>query len=377
MDRVSVLGCAEYRRELLDEVIERHFAALDAGGTLIRPGAKVMVKPNLIMRRRPEDSSTTHPEFLAAVIRAVQRRGGKCTIAESPGGPYTKAMLKSVYAGTGVEKVAQETGALLNYDVGTVTVPSKGGAVCSSFTVISPVTRVDLVISVAILKTHTMLNYSGAVKNLFGCVPGLMKPEFHYRFPARENFAQMIVDLCETVAPALSFVDGIVCMEGNGPTGGTPRFMGVTLAGCNPHALDLAASSLAGFSPDDAPTVKAAIGRGLCCAAVSQLDIVGDNYEKFALRGFKKPETKQNFMIEKLPEFIRRPLDSLLAPRPAIRRAACIGCGKCAESCPRSAIAIVGKKAQIDYSKCIKCYCCHEMCPEKSVDIKRMGLFGK
>ena len=377
LDKVSVYGCREYAPALLDEVIGRHFEALEADGALIHPGDRVLIKPNLVMRRAPEEAATTHPEFVAAVIRAVKRRGGVPVIAESPGGPYTRFNLRSVYAGTGIEEAARREGAELSLETGYAETPAADPAVCSSFPIIDPVRSADVVLSVAKLKTHCMTGYSGAVKNLFGVIPGLMKPEFHYRFPDKQIFGRMLVDLCETVKPAAAFIDGIVGMEGNGPTGGRPKFLGVTAAARNPHALDLLGCTLIGMDARDVPTLSAAMERGLCPEAPDGLDIVGDRAERF-LAVFDPPESRSNdFLINmKVPGFIRRPLTRLITPRPAIVTAACVGCGKCAESCPEKTIRIRDGRAVIDYSRCIRCFCCHEMCPQKAVAIRKFRLFG-
>ncbi len=374
MDKISVLNCDSYDIEKLDKIIERHFEELEAGKPIIHEGDTVLIKPNLIIRRRPEEATTTHPEFIAAIIRAVKRRGGAPVIADSPGGPYTKQLLKSVYVGTGMEAVASREGAQLNYDLGTTPMSSNGGHVCSSFDIINPAAHADVVISAAKLKTHGQMLYSGAVKNLFGTLPGLIKPEFHFRYPEKAVFGEMLVDLCETVKPAVSFIDGIIGMEGNGPTGGTPKELGLTLAACNPHALDLYACDVVGFKPEDIPTLAAAVNRGLCPSDISSLEIKGDmNVEQVK---FKAPDSASLDFAKKLPSFIRGPITKLLTPRPAIVNKGCIGCGKCAESCPQHTISIVERKAVIDYSKCIKCYCCHEMCPQRAIKIKRFKLFG-
>lgn len=377
MEKVSLLGCPDYEPGRLDAVVERHFAALEAAGPLIRPGDRVAVKPNLVMARAPEEATTTHPAFVAAVLRAVKRRGGEPVIAESPGGPYTRFNLRAVYSATGIEAAARAENVPLNYDLGSAERPAEGAEYCRSFPVIRPVLQADVVISVAKLKTHCMTGYSGAVKNLFGVVPGLTKPEFHYRFPEKAAFGGMLVDLCEAVRPAISLLDGIVGMEGNGPTGGHPRPMGLTAASRNPHALDLLASRLIGMTPEEVPTLRDAIARKLCPADVGGLAVAGDRAERF-LCDFEKPESQTNDFLRnaRVPAFIRRPLTRMLTPRPSIRRSACMGCGKCAESCPRHTIAIQAHKAVIDYSRCIRCFCCHEMCPHRAIDIRRFRLFG-
>lgn len=381
MDKVSLLKCESYSAEVLDGIIEQHFAALEADGPLIKQGANVVLKPNLVLaKRNSEDVSAVNPEFVAAIIRAVKKRGGNVRIAESPGGTYTPKSLKNVYKSTGIEKVAEENGVELNFDVGTTVVKSSNWKVCSAFDIINPIATADIVISVAKLKTHAQMVYTGAVKNLFGTLAGLQKPEFHYRYPEKETFANMIVDLCETVNPAISFIDGIVGMEGNGPTGGNPKRLNVTLAGLNPYALDLAALWLIGFKPDEVPIIHNAIKRGLCPADSSGLEFLGDARE--SLRSdFKRPDSvSMDFLKGALPDFlvkiIGKPLAKLFTPRPVINLPVCVGCGKCAESCPQKTIKIVDHKAVIHDDQCIKCFCCHEMCPKKAIAIKRFKLFG-
>lgn len=375
MDKISVLSCDSYDIEKLDKIIERHFSLLETERQIIHSGDNVVIKPNLVMRRRPEEATTTHPEFIAAIIRAVKRRGGNAIIAESGGGPYTKGTLRALYSGTGIAEVADREGAELNFDTGSTPVKADDTHVCSSFDIINPVVNADVVISAAKLKTHGQMTYSGAVKNIFGTLPGLMKPEFHYRYPQKPAFGEMIVDLCETVKPAISFIDGIVGMEGNGPTGGNPKKLGVTLAALNPHALDLYACSLIGFKANEIPTLCAAINRGLCPSDISELEILGDT--EINKSKFKEPDSISLDFAQKLPDFLRKPLQKLFTPRPSINYKICVGCGKCAESCPEHTIKIINKKAKIDYSKCIKCFCCHEMCPKRAIDIKRFKLFSK
>lgn len=375
MDKVSVISCDSYDVEKLSEIIELQFCEFEAEKPIIKKGGTVVIKPNLIMSRRPEEATTTHPEFVAAIIRAVKRRGGTAIIAESPGGTYTKAALKAIYARTGMTDIARREGAQLNFDIGYEQVPSNAGHMVSSFNIINPVLHADAVISAAKLKTHGQMTYSGAVKNLFGSVPGLMKPEFHYRFPEKAAFGSMIVDLCETIKPAISFIDGIVGMEGNGPTGGSPKELGLVLAAVNPHALDLVACSLIGFAADKIPTLADAVKRGLCPSDLSQIEVTGGGTQVKQVK-FKAPDSISLDFAENLPSFLRKPIGKLFTPRPVIVKRDCVGCGKCVESCPQHTIEIKNGKAEIDYSKCIRCYCCHEMCPKRTIRIKRFKLFG-
>ena len=372
MEEVSLLSCGDYDPARLDTVVERHFKNIDPYGELIKPDSVVAIKPNLVIRRDPAEAATTNPEFVAAIIRAVKRRGGEPIIAESPGGPYNAVNLRSVYAGCGIDKVAKREGAKLNFDPGSTEVSCEG-KVCRSVMVIDPVLRADVVISAAKLKTHEMMTYTGAVKNMFGVVPGLMKPEMHYRYPDKRDFAQMIVDICERVCPAISFIDAVDCMEGNGPTAGRKKHMGVTIASCSPYAADLLASRLAGFLPDEVPTVTAAVGRGLCPGDISRLKILGDRPERF-LADFLRPDSASVDISEMLPKFMRGAVSHMFSAKPRVNESLCVGCGRCAESCPGKTIKIVAGKARIDYSHCITCFCCQELCPQKAIDVKKSVL---
>ncbi len=378
MNRVSILSTTEYNPALLDSAVEQHIRLLGLD-RLLRPGLRVTLKPNLLLRRSPEEATTTHPELVAAVVRALKRRGvTRITIADSPGGPYLPSLLAGIYKASGMAAVAEAEGIACNLEIGWREVPAQNARQVSSFNLIDPVADADLVINLCKLKTHCMTGLSGAVKNLFGCVPGLQKPEFHYRFKNPEEFCGMLVDLCETVRPAVTFVDAVVAMEGDGPSGGSPRPVGLTLCAENPYALDVALCHLIGMPEERALTVKAARARGLA-PALSELELVGEPERLAPVEGFRMPAVKSVDFNTRLPRFIRRPADwfasRFLTPRPAIRTAGCIGCGKCAESCPAHTIAVSGGKAHIDYTNCIRCYCCHEMCPVKAIDIRRSGLF--
>lgn len=376
MYKVSVIKCDEYDVDRIANIVERQFAELESDTPIIKSGDNVVIKPNLVIARSPDEATTTHPAVMAAIIRAVKKRGGIPLVAESPGGTYTKGALRSIYLKTGMTEMCEREGAELNYDVGTAEVDSDNGKRVKRFEFINPIINADVVISAAKLKTHGQMTYSGAVKNLFGCVPGLQKPEFHYRFPQKKDFAAMIVDICETVKPSLSFIDAIVGMEGNGPTGGKPKELDCIIASTNAHAADLVGCALVGFPPDKIPIVNDAIERGLCPAGIEDIELLDDGLPDEPIK-IKAPDSVSLDFVAGMPEFIRKPINKLFTPHPKIVKSGCVGCGKCAESCPQHTIKIKNGKAVIDYKDCIKCFCCHEMCPRKTIKIRRFNIFGK
>ena len=341
---------------------------------LIRPGMRVAVKPNLVTRSAPDECAVTHPVVLCAVVSLLKELGASVVIAESPGGPYTPALLKGIYEHSGCAKAA-EYGAELNLDCTWGELRAPEAKLCRSFSVITPLLEADAIVDVCKLKTHCMMGLSAAVKNLFGAVPGLMKPELHCRFPQKDAFGTMIADLCQALHPVLSIVDGITAMEGNGPTGGRPRHVGALLASRSPYAVDLACTEIIGMAPETIPPLRAAMERGLCPRTAQELVWLCEPASRFAVPDFLQPESKSADFITRLPKFLQPLAARLATPSPQIRTAECVGCGKCAESCPQHTITIRAHKAVIDYSNCIRCYCCHEMCPKHVIDIRRLSLF--
>ena len=371
-NRVWLAQCPDYGQSL-EEKIEKAFDALQVWDK-IRPGMKVVLKPNLVMSSKPEQAIITHPAFTAAVGKCVQKAGGRVIIAESPGGPYTPAAMKAMFRATGYRDMAEACGFTLYTDCKSREVTLPQAKRCRELSVVEPFLDRDYLIDLPKLKTHSMVGFSGAVKNLFGTVPGLQKPELHCRFPEREPFSEMLCDLCHFLGPDLSLMDGIWAMEGNGPTGGRRRDLYVIAGSESPWALDVAAASLVGLEPEKITMLWEGHERGYGPLDLSELELVGDPMETLLAPDFLKAEASSTDFIDRLPKFLRPAAKKLATPYPRIDKKRCVGCGKCAESCPQHTISLRDGKAVIRYQNCIRCFCCHEMCPKHVVQIKRLGL---
>lgn len=371
-NRVWLAQCPDYGQSL-EEKIERAFDALQVWDK-IRPGMRVVLKPNLVMSSKPEQAIITHPAFTAAVGKCVQKAGGRVVIAESPGGPYTPAAMKAMFRATGYRDMAEACGFALYTDCKSREVTLPQAKRCRELSVVEPFLDRDYLIDLPKLKTHSMVGFSGAVKNLFGTVPGLQKPELHCRFPEREPFSEMLCDLCHFLGPDLSLMDGIWAMEGNGPTGGQRRDLHVIAGSESPWALDVAAASLVGLEPEKIAMLREGHERGYGPLDLSELELVGDPMETLLAPDFLKAEASSTDFIDRLPKFLRPAAKKLATPYPRIDKKRCVGCGKCAESCPQHTITLRDGKAVIRYQNCIRCFCCHEMCPKHVVQIKRLGL---
>ena len=368
---VSIVSCADYAPEHLDTALA---AALEPLGGLdwVKPGMTIAVKTNLISRMSPESAAVTHPECLAALTRALVARGARVVVGDSSGGPFTAAWIHAVYAGTGMSAVTR-AGGELNEDFTTMEASFPDGKTVKRFPYTAWLSKADAIIDFAKLKTHGMANMTCAVKNFFGSIPGTRKPEMHYMHQSLEEFCSMLVDLALYNAPRITLVDAVDCMEGNGPSHGTPRHMGALIAADTPFNADLLCAHLIGLDTADAPTVAESIARGLCPADWRELDISGDP-EKFAIPNFKKPPRNRKINFSSQSPWLRAFLRRGFGTGPKIDRAMCVGCGKCAEVCPASAAHVVKGKARIDTKKCIRCFCCQEFCPKGAITVHRPFL---
>ena len=370
---VAIAPCADYTPALCRAALEKVIAAV-GGLDWVRPGMRIGIKANLVSMMKPESAATTHPELLKALVEMLKERGAEPVIGDSPGGLYTAAYVNRVYHAAGM----QHTGAELNSDYATKEITLPKAVVARTATVTDWLHHCDGIINFCKLKSHGMMGMSAASKNLFGTIPGTMKPEYHFRFPDPMDFANMLIDLDEYWKPRLHLVDAVTAMEGNGPTAGTPRQMGCVLAGENPHKLDLLCACLIGLEAREVPTLDAAMQRGLCPPQVEELIIDGawQDFRKsdFALVRERSGLQFQNVMKGRAGELFSAFLYKSIAARPKVKKDECIGCQKCFEICPAKAITMKDRRPAIDRKKCIRCFCCQEFCPKGAMKVSRPPL---
>ena len=343
----------------------------------IPAGAKVVIKVNLITLMKPEKAATTNPALLSALVEYLCARGAEVIIGDSPGGVYNKAYLEGVYRATGMTE-AVGAGASLNWDFSTATAKFPDGAAAREFEYTAYLDSADLIINFCKLKTHGMMTMSCAVKNMFGVIPGLTKPAYHYRFPDYRAFADMLIDLNEYFRPVLNIADAVIGMEGNGPTMGTPREIGAVLASESPYTLDLICAKLIGLGVSDVPTLAAAAERGLAPRSAEEVTVLG-SAEPFIVPDYQTASGEQELelfvsMDNAFGRAANRVAKRILAVRPVLVGAKCAGCGKCAGLCPAHAITMEKHKPKIDRQKCIRCFCCQELCPVGALEAKRSKL---
>lgn len=329
------------------------FEILDAlGGGGIVPGCRVLLKPNFLSPAKPDDALLTHPLVIRAAAEYALGKGGRVRIGDSQALGGFERILKA--SGTqaaleGLDVECAEFTASRKVDIG-----EPFGRVDLAIDALDA----DIVINLPKLKTHGMMLLTLGVKNLFGCVVGFRKPEWHMRAGVNhELFARLLVQICRTVNPAVTLLDGILAMEGEGPgRSGKPRHLGVLMGSIHTVAIDRTACALVGMDPEALPTNRAARELGL---DGGKIEIDGAMPE---VLHYKIPGMRTTGRIANL-------LRDQLVRKPVANDNACKLCGECWKYCPAKAITEEGSRLRFDYRKCIRCFCCLEVCPHGALRI--------
>ncbi len=370
MSKVSFISTPSYEDSVVYAAVCRHFQ--EHIQALPKPGMRVLIKPNLLSARRPSAAVTTHHSLIAAVIRCLHELGiTDIVVADSPGGLYNQEHFRAVCSAAGLTRPETKPYLNRNFSYGHVKPPVNNPLV-HSYNIITPAISADYIINMPKLKTHAMTTVSAGVKNLFGMIPGLQKPDMHRRFPDISGFSRMLCELAVTIKPDLTILDAVDSMEGNGPGGGTVKHTGYTFASTDVFALDVAACLFMGLTPSSIPHLDAASNLSLLPESI---EYSGDSFTPCPQPFMLPDAAKSTSFLDSVPRPFRgaasKVMDVLLRSYPHVDRKKCVGCGKCAESCPQKIISITGGKAAMPRRGCISCFCCQEMCPAHAIVVRR------
>ena len=363
---VSLAKCTSYNDKEVEAALRKAISAV-TDLSYITEGTRVVIKPNLVSFLPPDKAATTHPVVLNTLIRILNEKGAKITVGDSPGGLFNSVYVNRVYKATGMNNIE---GAVLNRNFSQSVHHSDSALRAREFAYTSYLDDADVIINLCKLKTHGMMGMSNAVKNMFGIIPGTVKPEFHFKFPDHNDFADMLIDLNESFRPALCICDAVTGMEGNGPTSGTPRDIGLIAASENPYKLDLVCAKIIGLEKDNVPTLKRAFERGLAPSDARQVVTEGD-INDFIIGDFELIPRKSITFNDAGGSIMAGIIRKCMCSRPALLKHKCIGCGECFRICPAKAIEMKNNLPVIDRSKCIYCFCCQEFCPKGAMEVKR------
>ncbi len=363
MNKVAITKCHSYDYEEIKKAIYELIANTDFPKV---EGKTILLKPNILSDSEPEKNITTNPNVVKAVADIlIERNARKIFIGDSPGLQGVNFQGKI----SGMKKVCDETGAILaDFSSQTETHELWNG-------IKAPIAKIvfeaDLVFSLCKMKTHQLMYATGAVKNMFGIIPGLNKSPIHLKARTPENFALFILSLYNLRKPDYSIMDGVISMEGAGPANGTLRNSSLLIGSNSALALDKAEAIIMGYNPKDIPILFQAerMERGLTngeYTLINPHDIVIEDFERVDVK-------KRGLFTSLILPFFLRPFDKKMASRrkkPEFIPEKCKLCKRCIGICPAKALTIINSRIELDSKKCIRCYCCHEICPFDAIKIK-------
>ena len=369
MEKVSLIKSHTYEFVSLKRDVITLLEPLGGMPAFVAVGERVLIKPNLLAAKNPEQAVTTHPMLVRVVAELVREAGGIALIGDSPGlGGLLRVAQKS-----GIAAAADASGATLVEFKESVEQHATG--TFRRIHLARTYLEADKIINLPKLKTHEMMTLTCAVKNLFGAVVGAEKAAWHLKAgTSRERFARLLLEIYLLKKPALNIVDGVVAMEGNGPASGDPVQLGVLIAGVNPVAVDVVAGRLAGIPTGLLPIEREAADMGLPGSRLDDIMVCGTPLAALLGARFRLPVGLD--VQFGLPDLLKKALKRYLLVFPAADRETCVLCGVCRDACPPAAIAIKNSALSVDKARCIRCWCCRELCPYNAMTVKRGMLLA-
>jgi len=360
--KVSIQRLESYDPGAVDAALTALLEPLGGMGVFLDAGEPVLLKPNFLAPRAVDRAVATHPEVIRASARQARAAGaGRVLVSDSPGvGTATQCaarlglasgdLLQVVDAGEGEWIPSSESGAWRLH--------------------LAILMRRHPLLNLAKVKTHGQMILSAAVKNTFGAVPGLEKAQWHYRMGRDPHrFARLLVHIHETVRPRLNIIDGVIGMEGNGPNSGTPRKLGILMAGENAHALDWVLARILNLNPERIYTLKAAGEMGVL-PEEKAIEIVGPRVAELHPHPDWKLAADASVARIAGPGWLAPVMEKLLAAAPQVDPKICTLCLECVRHCAAGAMSPASGAIVIDKKKCISCFCCQEMCPAGAITVR-------
>ena len=348
---VAVVKCSSYKQSEVDKAVRKALELIKFN-PLNR--TKVLIKPNGVMLsndKKKQEAITTHTSLLEAMCKFLKENECKIYIGESSF-TNTAHVLKQ----TGIADVAKKYGAkLIIFEQEKLAdIIDEKAVILKKFPDAKILKEVDYIIDMPKMKTHSLAHVTLGMKNLYGLIPGGLKQRLHNQAHG-EKFSEILVDIYQNFKPHLTLMDAVVGMEGEGPSSGTPKKVGLLLASKNTVALDICASRIMGYPPEKITAINIAIKRKLY--PDYNFNLLGLN--KLPIIYFKRPL---------VGEFLSR-IFAVFKEKPIVcNKNKCIKCGTCAQHCPVKAIHLEPFPV-INKKKCIRCFCCMEICPAHALSL--------
>jgi len=315
---------------------------------------RVFIKPNMLSARRPEEGVTTNPKLVKEIVKYILAEGGEVLVGDNPS-LMGEGIQMRVGEKTGIKEASLGKFCDITRNPRLVKVPELGELAVSS-----EILDCDILLSLPKFKTHPLTILTGAVKNMFGILVGVEKPRLHYRFPTSKEFSSVLPLIYEIRRPDLTIIDGIIGMEGFGPSNGTLRMINRLIVSRDGYACDWVMAQMVKVEPERLEFLNQAEKRGLFLP--KEITVEGDF---ITVEKFKLPIKVGDNLLSR--SFLKLLYHPVRYKRIRIEKKRCRLCSLCVQICPKSALVIKGKGLKYKRKDCIACFCCQEVCPEGAI----------
>ncbi|MFP4656006.1 MAG: DUF362 domain-containing protein [Candidatus Woesearchaeota archaeon] len=358
MTQVSLRKCETYEPAMVKEAIRKSLDDIGGIARFVKPGQKVMLKPNLFSETAVNTNAATHPSVIQAVAELVIEQGAIAVIGEMVCGDGNNRRALATHIGS----LSKELGIKMSdFQRGHFTpVKLSRSLLIDDIYVANNLLNADVRINLPKFKTHMQTAITGAVKNAYGCIRHDQRIKYHQIYQG-EEFSRAVIDIYSAVGFDLTIMDAIECLEGDdGPAHGQISRLDYIMAGVDAVAVDSVISRIAGMEPAYIPTCRRAEEADVGIMDSSKIVLQGDMLKRGSFRSNSRYEYYEKlFTLGKAEDATIRRINSN-----------CIQCLACKRNCPVGAISFdVHGKLVIDRHICVRCDCCIEVCPVKAVDV--------
>ena len=373
--KVSIVRAHDYDYAEIYAVMKKGIELIGGLAKIVPPGSNVFVKINHLSSPSPvEKGIVTHPVFVEVVLDLLKAVSANITVGDD-----IQSGTGDGFQISGFRQMCRRVGVrLINLrEIGFVKTACNGHFLENIY--LSKIALdADVIINLPKLKTHSLCVLTGGVKNMYGTIPIGLRRKFHGAYIRNEDFSHVVTDIFSAIRPQLTIMDGIIAMEGEGPSAGSLRRLGIILASQDAVAIDAVATKIIGLNPMDIYTTRYSDERGLGVGDLRNIEVGGGEIDSVLTPAFRPPRVAGlpfssaiNTLVKLVPLFLPRLILRKLAIKPSVIEHRCTGCAECKNICPIEAISIHSETAKIDHNICIECMCCHEVCRFDAIEPKQ------
>ena len=279
---IALIRCNDYSQPKITQAIATQFELLGGLEKFVSPGDTVLLKPNFIAPKSRRCAAQTDPAVLIETARLLKDFGAKPFIGDSPAWGNVFSCIKALKLEEPLRK--------LDVPVKQLNKPKKCliGIHDTKVGISSVALDADVIINLPKFKSHQQLTATFAVKNMFGCVSGKKKTYWHFaKGKHPDDFCELLIEIYRFLNPALTIIDAVIAMDGQGPVRGRARPLGWIIGGINPIVCETICAKLVDINPENLPIIKTATQLGFGVSNPEKIEIKGDDFLKNICTDFK------------------------------------------------------------------------------------------